>query len=841
MTISSETRRVGPYTGNSVTTAFPFTFRVFTAADVAVVKTSLLGVESTLLINADYSIALNADQSANPGGTVTYPLAGALLAAGEHLTLLGSLPAVQGTDITNTGGFYPEVVEDALDYVTILIQQLKEVVARAFVSAVSTTGTPITLPAPVANLFLKWNAAATNLENTNPYASPALTGTPTAPTAAALTNTTQLATTAFVTAADAVVSAATASSLALKAPLASPALTGVPSAPTASAGTNTTQIATTAFTRQEITALIASAPATLDTLNELAAALGADPNFATTMATALALKAPLASPTLTGVPAAPTAAGATNTTQVATTAFVQGELVAKAPLASPVFTGNPTGPTPSPGDSDTSLATTAFVQGELVAKAPLASPTLTGVPAAPTAAGATNTTQIATTAFVQGEIAAKAPLASPVFTGNPQAPTPAPGDNDTSIATTGFVIAAVISGGGVTGTANEVTVAAGVVSLPAAMTLTGKTLTGGDHQSATANTPAQGDNDTSLATTAFVQAETNKHKNVIINGNFDVWQRGVSFAVANLYNADRWFNSSGTSTFVTTRQAFTLGQTTVPGEPAYFHRTVVTSVANAAAYMMDTYKIEGVRTLAGQTATLSFWAKADANKNIAIEWQQLFGTGGAPSAATTGVNVATFALTTAWQKFTQTITIPSITGKALGTNGDDCLEFNFWYDGGSNYSARHNSLGQQSGTFDLAQVQLEAGSVATNFEYQSFADVLQRCLRYYEKSFKYGTVPAQNVGGLTGETFITQTVAAGVLQNGNGLRFSVRKRASPTFTVFNPQAANANAANESTAVDCTGTTAHAITEAACQVYFNTGAGSIPGNALGYHWTADAEL
>jgi hypothetical protein len=107
------------------------------------------------------------------------------------------------------------------------------------------------------------------------------------------------------------------------APLANAALTGVPTAPTANAATNTTQIATTAFVRTEVANLVASAPAALDTLDELAAALGDDANFATTTATAIGLKAPLASPALTGTPTAPTAAANTNTTQLATTAFVQ--------------------------------------------------------------------------------------------------------------------------------------------------------------------------------------------------------------------------------------------------------------------------------------------------------------------------------------------------------------------------------------------------------------------------------------------------------------------------------------------------------------------------------------
>ncbi len=107
------------------------------------------------------------------------------------------------------------------------------------------------------------------------------------------------------------------------APLASPAFTGAPTAPTAAAGTNNTQLANTAFVQAAVAALVASSPAALDTLSELAEALGNDANFSTTVMNALAAKAPLASPALTGVPTAPTAAAGVNSTQLATTAFVQ--------------------------------------------------------------------------------------------------------------------------------------------------------------------------------------------------------------------------------------------------------------------------------------------------------------------------------------------------------------------------------------------------------------------------------------------------------------------------------------------------------------------------------------
>lgn len=133
-----------------------------------------------------------------------------------------------------------------------------------------------------------------------PLASPALTGNPTAPNQSAGTNNTRIANTAYVNAVETLLNAA----IALKAPLASPALTGTPTAPTASPGTNTTQISTTAFVQATITAAIAalvdSSPSALDTLNELAAALGDDANFATTVTNALSGKVSDTGDTMTG-------------------------------------------------------------------------------------------------------------------------------------------------------------------------------------------------------------------------------------------------------------------------------------------------------------------------------------------------------------------------------------------------------------------------------------------------------------------------------------------------------------------------------------------------------------
>jgi hypothetical protein len=274
----------------------------------------------------------------------------------------------------------------------------------------------------------------------------------------------------------------------------------------------------------------------------------------------------------------------------------------------------------------------------------------------------------------------KAPLASPVFTGNPTAPTAAVNDNDTSIATTAFV-------------RNEYGNGFGGGSL--------------------------------------------NFRNKIINGNFDFWQRGTSQTSSGYGSADRWESLNAGSTKTASRQTFALGQTEVPNNPTYFCRTVVTSVAGAANLVLQTQLIEYVSTLAGKTATLSFYAKADASKNIAVEFFQNFGTGGSPSASISGIGVTTIPLTTTWQKFTVTVSIPSIAGKTLGTNSNDRFECGFWFDAGSSFNARTNSLGQQSGTFDIAQVQLEEGSVATPFEQRPIGLELSLCQRYFLKAAYY--------------------------------------------------------------------------------------------------------
>ncbi|WP_306167769.1 phage tail protein [Pseudomonas sp. Marseille-P9899] len=253
-----------------------------------------------------------------------------------------------------------------------------------------------------------------------------------------------------------------------RAPLESPAFTGWPTANTPGVGVNNAQIATTAFVSAAVAALVNAAPGALDTLNELAIALGNDPNFAATMNYYLSLKAPLASPVFTGAPSAPLAATGQSTGQLATTGFVQQELAAGRGSSAPLMDG-----VAAPGVS-AKTAREDHRHPTDVTRAPLESPAFSGVPTAPTPALAVNNSQVATTAFVSAAVAAlvnaapgaldtlnelaaalgndpnfaatmnyylslKAPLASPVFSGAPTGPTAALFDDSKILANTEFV------------------------------------------------------------------------------------------------------------------------------------------------------------------------------------------------------------------------------------------------------------------------------------------------------------------------------------------------------------------------------------------------------------------
>jgi hypothetical protein len=238
------------------------------------------------------------------------------------------------------------------------------------------------------------------------------------------------------------------------------------------------------------------------------------------------------------------------------------------------------------------------------------------------------------------------------------------------------------------------------------------------------------------------------YRNKIINGDFDIWQRGTSQTLNDYDSADRWRVASTGSTKTFSRQSFALGQTDVDGSPTYYSRNVVSSITGAGNFAILSQRIEGVKTLSGKTATLTFYAKSDAAKNMAVELSQSFGTGGSPSADVNEIGSQLVALTTSWQKFSVTIDIPNISGKTLGTDGNDFLQVFFWFDAGSTYDSRSASLGQQSGTFDIAHVSLVEGDATEEddpFSPRHIAQEIALCERYFCKSMQLETAPANSL------------------------------------------------------------------------------------------------
>jgi hypothetical protein len=323
-------------------------------------------------------------------------------------------------------------------------------------------------------------------------------------------------------------------------------------------------------------------------------------------------------------------------------------------------------------------------------------------------------------------------------------------------------------------------------------------------------------------------------KNWVINGNMAICQRspGGSISMVNntlTYGLDRWacnFNGTGPAV-VMSQQPFTAGQTAVPLEPNYFLRVAQSGTISAQTFSSLTQRIENVRTLAGQVSTLSFWAKADAARTVTLTLRQSFGAGGSADADVN--NVATFNLTTTWQKFVVNYTWPSLSGKTIGTGNDHFIALIF------------NLPINTAWTCDFAQVQLESGQTANTFLVRSFDEELAACQRYYEKSFNYSVAPAQNTGSLVGAYIDTVRIAGATSYFIGTKGFCVSKRTAPTITYYNISAANAFARNTTRNTDSTATTTVGGGENSFAIQVTGLAAWTVGDTVSVHWTASAEL
>lgn len=312
------------------------------------------------------------------------------------------------------------------------------------------------------------------------------------------------------------------------------------------------------------------------------------------------------------------------------------------------------------------------------------------------------------------------------------------------------------------------------------------------------------------------------NENLIINPDFQIWQRGTSGFSTDEYTADRWALALSGATASVARSTFTVGQTSVPNAPEHYLSLTVTTGDNSVNISQ---KIEGVEKTAGQEITLSFWAKGTNPGGGSIEfiWFQNFGTGGSPSTAVSNIE-DTYTLTGSWQKFTTTFTPTSISGKTLGTNRDDRLQITIRQPSGD--------AATDAWALDLANVKLEFGNTATPFIRPDFATELEKCQRYFEKSYDVETAP----GTVTG----SGTVAARC--NGTAhtetIHFKTKKRASPSVTTYSSSTGTSGKVYDATGTADLNQTFVGTGEHSTAVAVTS---STDGNLVRFHYTADAEL
>ncbi|QJC52899.1 hypothetical protein HGI30_15880 [Paenibacillus albicereus] len=308
----------------------------------------------------------------------------------------------------------------------------------------------------------------------------------------------------------------------------------------------------------------------------------------------------------------------------------------------------------------------------------------------------------------------------------------------------------------------------------------------------------------------------------LINGGFDIWQRGLFFSGRNVYTADRWFVSDegGSASYTVGRNDIIPGDPTLPANlnPRHYLTLRVISLSSGSINLGQ--KIEDVRTFAGQKITLSMYVRSPVATSMQVAYGQVFGSGGSPTVS----EVSTVAIGPTFSRVTVTFSIPSVNGKTIGANSYLFLQF-----------LRIPSSGVV-GYYDIAMASVNAGETASSFSQSVIADELARCQRYYEKTYSLQDAPG---------TVVDAGTVTGHSSNGFGLvdagSFKVAKRTVPTMTLYSPFTGFVNSSRRFG--DASDSAVSGIerpsTNRAGRMY--QGAGTLANGMWQFHWTADAEL
>jgi hypothetical protein len=330
-----------------------------------------------------------------------------------------------------------------------------------------------------------------------------------------------------------------------------------------------------------------------------------------------------------------------------------------------------------------------------------------------------------------------------------------------------------------------------------------------------------------FAQSSLDSSQQTQSGNFVINGAFDIWQRGTSFTgtTTGLYTADRWEVRNGTTptTRTVSRQSFSPGDIESPGigDAEFYIRNACTG---STSYLRINQRIEDVRKLAGSSVTLSFWARANGGASLQAFLIQNFGAGGSSDVTT---NVLDVSAPSSWERVTVTVNLPSMAGKTIGT---------------SSYLYLIIQLSTVTdGNLDIWGVQLEAGTVATPFRRNapSIQAELAACQRYFEKSYNLATALGANDAGAAVTFYGSSDVSSNIVTR---VPFAVQKRTSSyTLNVWGPTGtANVITYNRSGAAANNTAIPYRFSQNAFHVYTGIGASFVSATAE-FHWTVSAEL
>ncbi|WP_447905276.1 hypothetical protein [Stenotrophomonas sepilia] len=338
-------------------------------------------------------------------------------------------------------------------------------------------------------------------------------------------------------------------------------------------------------------------------------------------------------------------------------------------------------------------------------------------------------------------------------------------------------------------------------------------------------------------------------RNVLINGDFRVAQRGPSFPLAATarYALDRWLLWGAGSQIGGSQQNADVVAlpNTLQNRPRNAFLVTVVSAAGANNFALLQQRIEDVRTLAGGTVTFSGWLWADTAKTVSIGFHQIFGSAASSSEPVAIPSQKVTLASQMWTYVQLVFALPSITGKTITENSN--LRLNIWLDAGTNSDGATDGagIGQKSGTYWFSQLQVEAGGIATGFDQRSEATELILCKRYHQKSLPVDVTPGPGVA----QGFSVPAVAFSSVQARIGCMFPVEMRTTPGVTIYRGNESSSGSGNGVSLFNgswsTSGNPASVVSTKSTGFVLDTAATFTMQQGMtylaGFLWTADAEI